>query len=237
MILRVHDDSKIYNDSKYFYDFEADLNIENNDFILKTITTIDNIKNQFTTSLKFSDLRTKLNSSGFDRWVIELLPNGNHNLINIYEKTRFDKFQSLEYFADSKTFGFIHIVIRAEDKSFEDTVIFINLTKDTKFKFNREYNITERIITKPPKFYYPQLSLSEINKDNEGTTIEVTTPPSVNGYVYIKTDYGHVPTKIKLVDGKGKFIFTPIGMTNEDVATVKVGYRFYSNISSIQLTK
>jgi len=228
---------KVYNDSKYFYDTEANLSIDNDIVNLQTISFINNKKNQFKTSLSFFDLKNRINSSGFDRWVIELLPNGNHNLINLYAETSNDKLPAQDYFIKSNTYGFIHIIIRAEDENFDDAIFFVNLTKDSKLECNKEYIITEREITKPPKFYYPEISLSEINKDNKETTIEVTTPLSVNEYVYIKTDYGHTPTKIKLVNGKGKFIFTPIGMSNEDVATVKVGYRFYSNISSIQLKK
>lgn len=231
MILRV------YNDSKYSYDTEANLSIDNDIVNLTTTSIANNKKNVCTTSLSFFDLKNRINSSGFDRWVIELLPNGNHNLINLYAETSNDKLPAQDYFIKSNTYGFIHIIIRAEDENFDDAIFFVNLTKDSKLECNKEYIITEREITKPPKFYYPKISLSEIKRDNNEITIEVTTPPVVNGYVYIRTNYGHVPTKIKLINGKGKFIFTSIGMTDDDIATVKVGYRHYSNIASIDLKK
>lgn len=228
---------KVYNDSKYSYDTEANLSINNDIVNLKTTSFTNNKKNQFETSLSFLDLKNRINSSGFDRWVIELLPNGNHNLINLYAETSNDKLPAQDYFIKANSYGFVHIIIRAEDKNFDDAIFFVNLTKDSKLECNKEYTITEREITKPPKFYYPEISLSEIKRDNNEITIEVTSPSSVNKDIYIKTNYGHTPTKIKLVNGKGKFIFTPIGMNNDDIATVKVGYRFYSNIASIQLKK
>jgi len=228
---------KVYNDSKYSYDTEANLSIDNDIVNLQTTSFINNKKNQFKTSLSFFDLKNRINSSGFDRWVIELLPNGNHNLINLYAETSNDKLPAQDYFIKSNSYGLIHIIIRAEDDNFNDAIFFVNLTKDSKLECNKEYTITEREITKPPKFYYPKISLSEIDRNNNEINIAVVSPSSVNKDIYIKTNYGHTPTKIKLVNGKGKFIFTPIGMSNEDVATVKVGYRFYSNIASIQLKK
>lgn len=228
---------KVYNDSKYSYDTEANLSINNDIVNLKTTSFTNNKKNQFETSLSFLDLKNRINSSGFDRWVIELLPNGNHNLINLYAETSNDKLPAQDYFVKSNSYGFIHIIIRAEDENFDDAIFFVNLTKDSKLECNKEYTITEREITKPPKFYYPEISLSEIKRDNNEITIAVVSPNSVNKDIYIKTNYGHTPTKIELVNGKGKFIFTPIGMSNDDIATVKVGYRFYSNIASIQIKK
>jgi len=230
---------KVFNDATYNTPLNIDLNISNETIVLRT--------NETEKTVTFAELKNDELNSGFDRYVIQIIPNDDPsesadlfiktNVINLYAETAISKMAATEYFLQAQKYGFLHIIMRAEDTSFDDCVLFVNTTTDGTFTCNKEFSYSERVITQPPKFYYPQIAVAEIERSDSSVTLEITAPTNVNKEIYLKTNVGHVPAKVPLTNGVGRFNFTPIGMATGDTATIKIGYKYYSNIISTQITK
>ena len=54
--------------------------------------------------------------------------------------------------------------------------------------------------------------------------------------IYIKSDIGYVnKRKLNLINGKGSFKYIPLGLDIQDIATIKVGFKTYSNVVLTQV--
>lgn len=230
---------RIYKDFKFTFDSIIDLNITKETIKFKT-SPLDNKNTNiavYNSLINFSDLKTKADRCGFDRWTIVLNRDGTHSAVkNIYVDTYISKLPTTEYFEQNNSYGIIQIITRPEDTSFEDCVIFLNMTENSVLNTNATYSETPRLISGSPKYYYPNINISEINRDDEKITFQVTTPTNVNESYFVKSDNGFVSSKVFVNNGIGTFNFIPIGMATGDKAVIKVGLKFYSNIKSIEVT-
>lgn len=235
---------KVYNDIKDQGDLDVSLFIEKEKLLFSTIVLkpdkeIKTIVNKQTTELSFSNLKNRIDSGGLARWSFYLDSIGYHRFFNLYEKVSESKIQPPEYCKQNNINFVLHIIVRPEDTSFEDCVYFINITEKSKFECNQEWSFHDRFIPDPvnphEKPYFPEINLSK-EIVNGKIYINIKTPETVNENYYIKSDTGFVPAKVKVTNGIGKFIFTPISMEEGDTAKIKVGLKFVSNIASIDVT-
>jgi len=121
----------------------------------------------------------------------------------------------------------------------EDIGYYSNLT------FDVEVPITKAGFHDFGANFYEIMTTDETLECSAGGTVqmpvEVTNADggAYNGdiKVYIKTDAGYLPrTNLELVDGLGEFTFMALGLSVGELATVKFGYKWYENSSSIDIT-
>lgn len=90
---------------------------------------------------------------------------------------------------------------------------------------------------------FPNLKLtSHPTCDSNGTDIKVELFWNDNRSipeiceVYVKADIGYVnKRKLNLINGKGSFRYIPLGLEKQDIATIKVGFKTYSNVVLTQV--
>jgi hypothetical protein len=234
---------RVYNDITDTLDLDVSLFIEKENLsfsttILKPDKESRVNPNKQTTKLSFSNLKNRIDSGGFARWSFHLDNTGFHKFFNLYERVAESKIQPPEYCKQNNINFVLHVIVRPEDISFEDCIYFVNMTEKSKFECNQKWDFHDRFIPDPvnphEKPYFPEISLSK-EIINGKIYINIKTPETVNENYYIKSDNGFVPAKVKVTNGVGKFIFTPISMEDGDIAKVKVGLKFVSNIASIDV--
>lgn len=229
---------RVYKAQKYFFDPSVKLEISPAQIKLTTsVEMASGAVNTSETVLSFSGLRSRPDNGGFNRWAVSMTQDGLQKPVtNVYAETMDTKLTAGEYFAQSVFYGLLQVIVRPEDTSFDDAVIYVNLTENSQFECNREFEYSDVPAVIPPaSAYHPQMSLSVVSGDADGVTVQVTAPSNVNEDAYIKTDFGHAPRKIPLVNGSGTFKFSRVGMAAGETSSVKVGYRFYSNLAQITL--
>lgn len=87
------------------------------------------------------------------------------------------------------------------------------------------------------KPYWPMMKVTEGARNDEQIEINVEMLPSANVELYLTADKGHVPRKIKLVNGTASFPFTTTGMTAGDEAVIGVGFRLFVNAEKITVRR
>jgi len=235
---------RVYKDLNNIQDLDVNLNIEKDTLIystklIKENNEIEDNIGEAKTTLSFSNLKNRIDSGGFARWSFHLTDKGFHKFFNLHERVAESKIQPPEFCTQNDVIFVLHIIVRPEDTSFEDCIYFVNMSEKSKFECNQKWDFHERFIPDPvnphTKPYFPEINLSK-EIVNEKIYINIKTPETVNEDYYIKSNTGFVPAKVKVTNGVGKFIFTPISMENGDTAKVKVGLKFVSNIASIDVT-
>lgn len=212
-----------------------------------TFTTIPNVENKelninrnnYTTSLSFSDLKSRVDSGGLDRWIVEINKKGEHEQIkNLYAETAITKIEGIEYAIQKNVPSIFHVIVKPEDTSFEDASIFIYLNVASTITCNKEIQIVEKVRTpRNQKSYLPVYELTKASDNENESLIRINTPTNVNQTFYVKSDIGVVPSQFKVSNGIGEFLFSKIGMKDGDVATIKVGLKYFSNLISIEVNK
>ena len=84
-----------------------------------------------------------------------------------------------------------------------------------------------------PSAYEPIIDAECISNDDMEAVVRVSTPTGGDLTLYVKSDCGHAPRKVELVDGAGIFVFTKLGMPRGTNARLKIGTKFYSNLTSL----
>ena len=46
-----------------------------------------------------------------------------------------------------------------------------------------------------------------------------------------------IPRKVTLIDGQGKCVFSPVGVADGEPVIIKAGFEYFSNVTSISLTR
>lgn len=230
---------KVYKDFNYKNNYNISLKITSDRVEYTTQLVSETNLEKNTTELFFDDLKSRIDNGGFARWTFVIEEDGTHTFFNYYLESLNSRTQVPEWCKQNKKNAMLHIITRPEDTSFDDATFFVNTCIKGTFECNKEYVISERNIPSPinpnPKYYFPKIELSK-EIINGKIYININTPKTVNEDYYIKSDNGFVPNKVKVTNGVGKFIFTPISMEEGDTAKIKVGLKFVSNIASIDVT-
>jgi hypothetical protein len=199
--------------------------------------SLKNIKQ--TTNFNFNDLKSRLDSGGLDRWILEINENADHLPIkNLYAETAISKIEGIEYATQVDKPSIFHIIIRPEDTSFNDAFICIYVSDKSEVTCNQEFSEIERVRTPVgKKTYLPKYDVEKISDNENETVVRLNTPSNVNETFYVKSNLGFVPSKFKVTNGVGEFSFSKIGMKENDVATVKIGLKYFSNLISLDISK
>jgi hypothetical protein len=187
--------------------------------------------------IRLAELRGRPEADGFDRWAFELRDRQVLPPINLHTRTTQDKVHAAVYATQANTYLFAHVIVRPEDRDFDDCVIFIHGSPEMELTCNRPVEFPERRITEGRKFYWPEMILTGARKTTRACAITVRMNERANCAVYPKSDVGHVPRKIRVVDGRGSFVFSPLGMRKGETAEIKVGFANFSNVASHTVTK
>lgn len=191
------------------------------------------------TVLTFRDLRARSDACGFDRWVFRIDEDGRHYPVrNLHADTYLTKQPPTEHVLQNRLNYLFHSIVRPEDKSFLDCIFFINIPDHGTLSSNLPYQEGPRVITTGQKSYWPQLSLNVLSKSGSDTLIGLQMPSSVTRQdIFLKTNAGIVPRKTVLTDGQGQFIFSPLGVADGETVTIKAGFEYFSNVTSLKLKR
>jgi hypothetical protein len=187
--------------------------------------------------IDFTELRARPEADGFDRWVFELRDGQLKPPINLHTRTAQDKLHAATYADQTGAYLFAHVILRPEDRDFEDCVIFIHGPPEMEIVCNKPVVFPERQITQGRKFYWPELTVTGRRKTTGPCTVTVRMHERASCNVYPKSDAGHVPRKVRVVNGRGTFTFSPLGMRKGETAEIKVGFANFSNLASHSVTK
>ena len=191
------------------------------------------------TVLTFRDLRARNDACGFDRWVFRIDEDGRHYPVrNLHADTYLTKQPPTEHVLQNRLNYLFHSIVRPEDRSFLDCIFFINIPDHGTLSSNLPYQEGPRVITTGQKSYWPQLSLNVLSKSGSDTLIGLQMPSSVTRQdIFLKTNAGIVPRKTVLTDGQGQFIFSPLGVADGETVTIKAGFEYFSNVTSLKLKR
>jgi hypothetical protein len=187
--------------------------------------------------LRFSALRERLEADGFDRWAFEIRHGQLLTPVSLHARTAPERLHAATYVAQAGINLFAHVIVRPEDRDFEDCVILINGPPELEFSCNKPFVSPGRRITLGRKFYWPEMTLSGAGRTSRSCTIQVRMHERANCDLYPKSDVGHVPRKIRVTNGRGTFVFSPLGMRKGQSAEIKVGFANFSNVASHTIVK
>lgn len=192
-----------------------------------------------TTTFLWSDLQARTDRCGFDRWIFPLDSYGNQYLIrNIHIENYGSGLSITEQAGLTGSTNLFHIVTRPTDTSFLDSHYFINIPNEGTYTCNLPVQELPRTITTGKKFYWPAMELVEISRTADKVIGEVRMDASVsNQPIYLETDLGYVTKEVTVQNGTAQFSFVPVEMNAGDTATVKAGFKYFSNVASISLTR
>lgn len=193
-----------------------------------------------TTTILWSSLKDRMDYCGFDRWIVPMDFNLRHQpVINVFAETLVNRWDTREW--AEQVPGRIapcHVITRPEDKSFLDSYVQVFAPPRATVTANVPLLTPERVIRKMGrKPYWPMMKVTEGARNDEQIEINVEMLPSANVELYLTADKGHVPRKIKLVNGTASFPFTTTGMTAGDEAVIGVGFRLFVNAEKITVRR
>jgi len=235
---------------EYNFAYKAHLEITSDKIIFSTFPTTETEEiitgKQFITTVLFSELKNRYDSGGLDRWMIEINKKGEHlPLQNLFVLTASTKIEGTEYAKSKDVPSIFHIVVKPEDKNFFDTSVIVAIPPISTFTCNEKFeeiqvqseNRNNKSLARNEKTYLPKYSVSEKDRDNEKVLIQLNTPLNVNETFYAKTNVGYVPSQFKVIDGIGELYLVTKDMQEDEIATIKIGLKFYSNLISIDIKK
>ena len=232
---------QVYREFDAFSGFIADIQIEAGIASFKTAIpdplTGKTVSQE--TILKFDDLRQRNDACGFDRWVFRIDEKGYHYPVrNLHADTYLTKQPPTDHVLQNRLNYLFHTIVRPEDISFLDCVFFLNIPEQGKLSCNQPYKQGPRVITTGQKSYWPRLELSELSKSGSDTLIGIQMPASVARQdIFLKSNAGMIPRKVTLIDGQGKCVFSPVGVADGEPVIIKAGFEYFSNVTSISLTR
>jgi len=205
------------------------------------------VANHIASQITWDQLINHSEAGDYDRWVLSYLPenaasvNSIPPLYNAHAMTATTKqeFKDAIPFLPAGT-KWLHIFIRPGDSSFSEAFYIVNLHPEAVAVFDPSMtvDIRNRQFTSGRKAYHFDMDVSgPLTVSDSGGVFTVTVDGPASCHVYLKTDNGFVPRKVKLENGQGTFTFQPLGMSVGDEAEIKVGFRHWSNYSSIKVVK
>ena len=232
---------QVYREFNAFTDFASDVEIRTDTVSFKT-SILDSANCKIVsqeTVMTFNDLRSRNDACGFDRWVFRIDKEGRHYPVrNLHADTYLTKQPPTDHVLQNRINYLFHAIVRPEDRSFLDSVFFLNIPDRGKISCNLAYQEGSRVITTGQKSYWPRLELSELSKSGSDTLIGIQMPASVARQdIFLKSNAGIIPRKITLIDGQAKCVFSPVGVAEGETVTIKAGFEYFSNVTSINLTR
>lgn len=218
------------------FPFLLNLNVQHSSTSITVATSapVGESEKTMTTTLDFESLKKRKDWSGFDRWSVSVDASGSHLLCNIYEKTAESKLSATEYLTQLNKFSVFQVIVRPSDTSFNDSFAYIFSVAGGTLELNAEYTLEDPLTPiGSPSVYEPIIDAECISNDDIEAVVRVSTPVGGDLTLYVKSDCGHVPRKVELVDGAGIFVFTKLGMPSGTNATIKIGTKFYSNLTTL----
>ncbi len=205
------------------------------------------VANHIASQITWDQLINHAEAGDYDRWILSYLPEQGSSissippLYNAHAMTATTK----QEFKDAIPFlppgtKWLHIFIRPGDSNFREAFYIVNLHPEAVAVFDPSVtvDIRERQFTSGRKAYHFDMNVSGPSTvGDSGGLFTITVDRPASCYAYLKTDYGFVPRKVKLENGQGTFSFQPFGMSPGEEAQIKVGFRHWSNYSSIKVTK
>lgn len=191
------------------------------------------------TTILWSELQAREDKCGFDRWILPLDSYGNqYQIRNLHVETYASKLPPTEQAALTGSINLFHIITRPTDVSFLDSHFFINIPDEGSYTCNLPVQELTRTLTTGQKFYWPVMELVETSRTSDKVACEVRMDATVsNQPIYLETDLGYVTKEVTVQNGTAQFSFIPVEMNEGDTATVKAGFKYFSNVASISLTR
>jgi hypothetical protein len=82
------------------------------------------------------------------------------------------------------------------------------------------------------------MELVETSRTSDKVTCEVRMDATVsNQPIYLETDLGYVTKEVTVQNGTAQFSFIPVEMNEGDTATVKAGFKYFSYVASVPITR
>lgn len=230
----------VYREFTLPYTFSAEVNIFAESVVISTTT-----KNLFqperssTTTVLWSELQTREDKCGFDRWILPLDSQGNqYKIRNLHVETYASQLPPTEQAGLTGSTNLFHIITRPTDTSFLDSCFYINVPDDGTYTCNLPVEELTRTISTGRKYYWPALELVEISRTTDKVTCEVRMDATVsNQTIYLETDLGYVTKEVTVQNGAAQFSFIPVEMNDGDTATVKARFKYFSDVASILITR
>lgn len=192
------------------------------------------------TRMVWSDLATRYDRCGFDRWIVLHDSRLGHGPVaNLHAETQLARFNAFEWLAAHRPDRnvVLHVVCRPEDRGFHDAAILVYAPQGMAVTSNAMIAEAEHTVFKGPKAYWPQIALAEIAREGETARIGIAMAPHVDIEVYLKADAGLAPRKVLVTDGRAEFSFVMLGMEPGRTATVSAGFRLFDGIAKLPVVK
>ena len=230
----------VYREFTLPYTFSAGIAISSESVTITT-TTKHPLQNErtSTTTILWSGLRFREDRCGFDRWIVPLDSYGNQYVVrNLHVETYASKLPPTEQAGLTGSMNLFHIITRPTDTSFLDSCFYINVPDGGTYTCNLPTQELPRTISTGRKFYWPAMELVETSRTSDKVNCEVRMDPSVsNQTIYLESDQGYVTKEVTVQNGTAQFIFIPVEMNVGDTATVNAGFKYFSDVASISITR
>lgn len=230
----------VYREFALPYTLSADVNISADSVTISTTTKhFLQTERISTTTILWSELQSREDKCGFDRWILPMDSYGNqYKVRNLHVETYASQLPPTEQAGLTGSTNLFHIIVRPTDTSFLDSHFYINIPDDGVYTCNLPTQELPRTITTGRKFYWPAMELVETSRTPDRVTCEVRMDASVsNQPVYLQTDQGYVTREVIVQNGKAQFTFIPVEMNVGDTATVKAGFKYFADVASISITR
>lgn len=230
----------VYREFTLPYTLEADITISA-DYVEITTKTKHPLSEEVvqTTTLSWESLSTSEDKCGFDRWIVPLDRYGTHYKVrNLHIESYASKLPPTEQAGLTGSSNLFHVIVRPTDTSFLDCHFYINIPDGGSYTCNLPVEELTRTISTGRKFYWPAIELVELSRTTDKVDCEVRMDASVSDQaIYLETDLGYVTKEVTVQNGTAQFSFVPVEMSDGDTATVKAGFKYFSNVASIPVTR
>lgn len=230
----------VYREFTLPYTFSANVTITA-DSVTITTTTKHVLQSERTsiTNIFWSDLQARGDRCGFDRWILPLDAYGNqYQIRNLHVETYASQLPPTEQAGLTGSMNLFHIITRPTDTSFLDSCFYLNIPDGGTYACNLPVKELPRTISTGRKYYWPAMELVEISRTADKVIGEVRMDASVsNQPIYLETDLGYVTKEVTVQNGTAQFSFIPVEMNDGDTATVKAGFKYFSNVASVLITR
>ena len=230
----------VYREFTLPYTFSAEVNISAESVTISTTTKhLLQSERTSTTTILWSELQSHTDRCGFDRWILPLDSYGNqYKIRNLHVETYASQLPPTEQAGLTGSTNLFHIITRPTDTSFLDSCFYINVPDEGTYTCNLPVQELTRTISTGRKYYWPDMELVEISRTTDKVTCEVRMDAAVsNQPIYLETDQGYVTKEVTVQNGTAQFSFVPVEMNDGDTATVKAGFKYFSNVASIPITR
>jgi len=230
----------VYREFTLPYTFSAEVSILAESVTITTTTKhVLQSERTLTTTILWSELQARDDKCGFDRWIVPLDSYGNqYQIRNLHVETYASQLPPTEQAGLTGSSNLFHIITRPTDTSFLDSCYYLNIPDGGTYTCNLPVEELPRTISTGRKYYWPAMELVEISRTSDKVTCEVRMDASVSDQViYLETDLGYVTKEVTVQNGTAQFSFVPVEMNDGDTATVKAGFKYFSNVASVPIVR